>query len=52
MTDGLHPATETSEATNAMVATTILTDQAEKEGNEARHLTGNSIFVLEMDFWA
>ena len=43
-TDGLHPATEAPEATNAMVATTvamtILTDQAEKEGNKARHHTG------------
>lgn len=37
-TDGLHHAIEAPKATNAMVATTvattILTDQAEKEGNK------------------
>lgn len=37
--DSLHPATEAPESTHSMVATTvattILVDQAEKEGNEA-----------------
>ncbi|XP_048540298.1 uncharacterized protein LOC125519591 [Triticum urartu] len=44
--DGLHPATETAEATNSMamkgneaVAATILADQTEEEGDEACHLT-------------
>ncbi|XP_037489055.1 uncharacterized protein LOC119367727 [Triticum dicoccoides] len=51
--DGLHPATETMEATNAMVttmvATTVLMDQAEEEGNKARHLTGGRLYISWRD---
>ncbi|XP_044406171.1 uncharacterized protein [Triticum aestivum] len=53
MTNGLHPTTKTSETTNAMVAatvaTTVLTDQAEKEGNKARHLTGGRLYISWRD---
>ncbi|XP_044973823.1 uncharacterized protein LOC123441461 [Hordeum vulgare subsp. vulgare] len=50
--DGLHPATEAPESGNTMTATTVATairtNQAEKEGNKARHLTDKEyIYLLE-----